>query len=64
MFLGALAFDAPATATTDPTDAATTPRAGATSGDPTAAASAWASSRSGANKLARPIFVELTKFSF
>jgi hypothetical protein len=50
MFLGAHAFVALATATTGPTDAATTRRVAATSGDPTAVANAWACSRNGENK--------------
>jgi hypothetical protein len=50
MFLGALAFDVRATATIDQTDVAITLRVAATSGDPTADANAWASSRSGENK--------------
>lgn len=50
MFLGGLASDARETATTDPTVAARTHRAGAIYGDPTVVVNAWGFSRSGANK--------------
>lgn len=50
MFLDAHASDARATATIGPTAAATTHRVDATSGAPTADASEWDCSRSGANK--------------
>lgn len=50
MFLGARAFAARPTATIAPTDAATTHRVAAISGDRTVAANEWACSRSGENK--------------
>lgn len=52
MFSDAPASGDRATVTIDPTAAATTRPADATFGDRTAAASAWASSKSGANKSA------------
>lgn len=56
MFLGALAFDAPATVTTDPMDAAITHLVVATYGDPIAVVNAWDYSRNGENKFTTIIF--------